>query len=122
MSNKNFNKFFKTLKREINYMSTKKKGTLEINIHVDAQEEDDIILKDYYIVKYNNDGDIIITNKLYCFEKGKPVSFSGIDEYIMEDWDFPIFQKEMERIINNHRIYFIRITKNNQCRYRYSEY
>ena len=64
MSNRNFNKFFKILKREIDYMSMKKKGTLEINIHVDAQDEDDIILKDYYIVKYNNDGDIAIKNKL----------------------------------------------------------
>lgn len=122
MSNKNFNKFFKILKREIDYMSMKKKGTLEINIHVDSHDEIGTIFKDYYIVKYNDNGDIIITNKFYCFKKGSPASFSGIDGYILEDWGFATLQREMERIINYHKIYFIRITKNNQCRYRYSEY
>ena len=120
MSNKN--KFFKILKREIEYMSKKKKGTLEVNIHLDGDNDDDIVFKDYYIVKYNDNGDIVITNKLYCFEKGEPVFFSDINGYIIHDWGFPRFQKEMERIINNHKIYFVRITKNNQCRYRYTTY
>ena len=103
-------------------MSRKKKGVLEINIHVDAQDEVDTIFKDYYIIKYNDNEDIIITNKFYCFEKGKPASFSKINGDILENWDFSKFQREMERIVNNHKIYFIRITKNNQCRYKYSEY